>query len=382
MVQIPEPGTLLFSWRAKTFFELGGVLLTKPDGSRGLAPAWPDRDGTYRASKEGSLKGLAPGARGAYTVVHRGFFGRAIEVAGPFAVAAPVPRGKPFRFLAFGDSGAGNNAQAALAELMAEQKPDLMIHTGDLVYPTGAPEDYLNSFFRPYAGLICSVPFMPVLGNHDCVTDKGRPLLEFFDLPRNGPGGIELERNYWFDFGDARFVALDSNRVAKEQGGVITVKQMKTIIASWVRSVLCGCDARWRFVYFHHPFYTGSTHPPQGGAYMKEAYLKVFEDCGVDVVFCGHNHLYERTAPIKGDQIVGDGQGVVYITTGAGGARRYPENLPPPEYIRAYNDEVLSFTQVDINTDRLELRQIDDRGRTLDEYVMVKSSAGEAGSVR
>jgi predicted phosphodiesterase len=372
MVQIPEPETLIFSWKTTPYAELEGVLLTGPDGNEGLALGRLDQHGVLRASRQGTLKGLAPGAKSSYRIVHSGFLGRKIEVAGPFPVTAPVPKGQPFRFLVFGDSGTGNNAQCALAELMIEQRPDLVIHAGDLVYPTGAPEDYSDNFFRAYAGLVCSVPFMPSLGNHDCVTDKGRPLLDLFDLPRNGPEGIEAERNYWFDFGDARFVALDSNRTAKEAGGVITVKQMKTVIAPWLRSVLCGCGARWRFVYFHHPFYTGSTHPAQGGAYMKEAYVEVFEDCGVDVVFCGHNHLYERTAPIKEDRIVADGGGAVYVTTGAGGARRYPENLPPPEYIRAYNDEALSFTRVDILADRLELRQIDDQGRMIDEYEIVK----------
>jgi len=51
---------------------------------------------------------------------------------------------------------------------------------------------------------------MPILGNHDCLAKRGRPLLDFFVLPENGPGEAWKERNFHFDFGDARFVGLDS----------------------------------------------------------------------------------------------------------------------------------------------------------------------------
>ena len=108
---------------------------------------------------------------------------------------------------------------------------------------------------------------------------------------------------------------------------------------------------------------------------MRDAFVDVFEQCGVDLVFCGHNHLYERTAPIKGDQVVPDGAGVVYVTTGAGGGGRYEENLPPPPYMRAYRDDVFSFTQVEVTSERLVLRQIGEDGRAFDEYVIAKNPA-------
>ena len=97
----------------------------------------------------------------------------------------------------------------------------------------------------------------------------------------------------------------------------------------------------------------------------------------MDVVFCGHNHLFERTAPIKADKIVSDGRGVVYITTGAGGVTRYPEQDPPPSYMRAFNDSVFSFTRVDVTADRLKIEQIDESGEVIDTYVI--SHQAEAG---
>ncbi|MBN2561162.1 MAG: metallophosphoesterase [Phycisphaerae bacterium] len=371
MVQIPEPDALTIVWEMDAAFPGGAVRLTGPQGPELVEEVTP-ANGRYEAT----FKGLLAGTGYSYSVVNHGFLGREIVVAGPFKTATAPPRGRPFRFLAFGDSGVGSYSQQALADLMTEQNPDLIIHAGDLDQSTGDPENYLTSYFQPYAALIRSVPFLSVVGNHDCATDFGRPLLNIFVLPRNGPDNIEPERNFWFDFGDARFVGLDSNKIAGKQSGVLTPEQMKTIVAPWLREVLTDCDARWKFAYFHHPFYTGcTTHTPDGAAYVKEAYVSVFEECGVDIVFSGHNHLYERSAPILHDAIVDvERGGVVYVTTGAGGAGRYPMSDTPPDYNVVYNDKCLSFTQVDLTADRLELRQIGDNGQTIDEYVIEKTA--------
>ncbi len=372
MVQIPEPGVLAIVWHMETPFARGAVRLTGPGDVELVAEA-TEANGRYVAT----FSDLPPDRAYRYVVLNDGFLGREIPVAGPYDTAAATSRGEPFRFVAFGDSGVGSHSQAALAELIADAKPAVVIHTGDLVYTVGAAEDYLLNFFQPNERLIRSVPFMPSLGNHDCATEFGQPYLDAFELPENGPPGIPLERHYWFDFGDARFVALDSDKVAEKHSGVLTPEQMKTVVAPWLREVLTNCDARWKFVYFHHPFYTGcGTHSPDGAAYVKEAYVDVLEDCGVDIVFAGHNHLYERTAPILRDKIVEAGQGgVVYVTTGAGGASRYPMDEDPPDYIVAYNDEFLSFTQVDLSANTLHLKQISDRGLVLDEYVIEKTPA-------
>ena len=140
-----------------------------------------------------------------------------------------------------------------------------------------------------------------------------------------------------------------------------------------LRDVLANNDARWKFVFFHHPPYTGSTHDAAGQAFVKDAFSAIFDDTGVDIVFTGHNHLYERTAPIKGDKMVGEGEGPVYITTGAGGAPQYPEELPAPPYMRFYKDGIFSFSKVDIAGDKLTTRQIDENEKVIDEYVIDKS---------
>jgi hypothetical protein len=165
-------------------------------------------------------------------------------------------------------------------------------------------------------------------------------------------------------------VALDSNLDAN--GGAMQHAAMKTTVADWLREILTNCDAAWRIVYFHHPFYTGSAHSADSAAYVKEAYVDAIEAAGVDVVFCGHNHLYERIGSMRGDQQVTDGEGVLYITTGAGGAQRYEEQPNAPDYVKTFNDSVFSFTRVDLTPNTLTLQQIGEDGHAFDEVVLKK----------
>jgi len=372
MVQLPGPGRVSIVWDWEPW---GDSKIRWSDGTRTEEISATERKGERF---EVTLDRLAPGSTFEYTLAYSWLPGSTRTVGATHTVKVPPARGAGFRFMAFGDSGSGGNAQYELAEIMTRQKCDLIIHTGDLIYPSGAAGDYPRKFYDPNAKLIATTPFMPSLGNHDCATGKGAPLLEQFELPENGPAGLEAERNYWFDYGDARFVALDTNR--SNELGVISFEDMKGKVAPWLRQVLSDTDARWKFVFFHHPPYTGSTHDAGGQAFVKDAFSAIFDETGVDMVLCGHNHLYERTAPIKGDQVVGEGEGPVYITTGAGGQSRYPEVLPPPDYMRKYRDDVLSFTVIDLTPDKLTLRQIDENDKVIDEYVIVKASASPGPS--
>jgi len=375
MVQLPHDGGLSVVWEMKGDWMVNGAV--QVSGTDGLEKTVGTSGGASPGKQrfQVAIEDVKPGATYIYTLVNRGWF-RDVPVAGPFTVTTPPLPGKSFRFACFGDSGSGSNSQAELAELIASKRPDVVIHTGDLIYPAGDINDYRPKFFEPYKDLITSCFFMPSLGNHDCATQRGSPFLEVFDLPQNGPKGIPPERNYWFDYGDARFVALDSNDIFP--AGVVTALDRKEKVGPWLRDVLKGAGGRWKFVYFHHPFYTHSKHAAEGAAYMKESYVDIFEECGVDVVFTGHNHLYERTAPIRKDQVMPEGQGVVYVVSGAGGAERYAKRPNPPAYLRVAVDDVFSFTLVELSATRFALKQINERNEVIDEYTIQKPGDAQA----
>jgi hypothetical protein len=208
------------------------------------------------------------------------------------------------------------------------------------------------------------VPFYPVLGNHDIVTQNGLPLLQTFVLPENGPEGVEPERCYWFDYCNARFIALDTN---------LDEVTLETAVVPWLSSVLAEATTTWKFVFFHHAVYTNASHRPN--EYVMTHLVPVFDAGGVDVAFAGHNHLYERTHPIRGGAVVEPGEGVVYVTTGAGGMSLYNEDEEPVDWMAVSYDEKFSFTLVDIDGAKLTLRQINDDNDIIDEWVYDKTAA-------
>jgi 3',5'-cyclic AMP phosphodiesterase CpdA len=291
------------------------------------------------------LTGLQPGATYRYRV---GSNGRTLR-AGKFQTAKAA--GQPFRFAVWGDSGIGGKAQQILAAQIEKQRPDFLLHTGDLIYQRGRSRDYDPYFFRVYAPTLARVPFYGSLGNHDVLTNRGQPFLDNFVLPRNGPPGIVPERNYSFDYGNAHIVVLDSN---------LSERQLRREIAPWLERDLRASRARWKFVVFHHPPYSSGLHGDEPRT--QRALVPALARARVDIVFNGHDHHYERFRPRNG---------VTYIVTGAGGAGLYRRQKNDPATAR-YRNDVHSFTQIDINGGVLQGRQIAANGTIIDQWRLIK----------
>jgi len=266
--------------------------------------------------------------------------------------------GSPFSFAVFGDSGSGSKGQYHLAEIIESYPLDLILHTGDLIYPDGETEDYQKKFFSPYEDILSSVPFYPVLGNHDVRTENGAPFLETFSLPDNGPERLARGRCYWFSYAGACFVGIDST---------LEKKVLEQQVVPWLADVLNSSDRRWKFVFFHHPPFSSGSLRSESQA-VAQVLVPVFEETGVDVVFCGHNHFYERVGPLLDGDVNPDG-GVLYIISGAGGKSLRTLNRLKP-YTRAFYSASYSFTYIEVQDDVLQLHQINQADEVVDEYIL------------
>jgi len=200
---------------------------------------------------------------------------------------------------------------------------------GDLVYPRGEAKQYSRKFFKPYEKILRSTPFYPVLGNHDMKTEEGRPFLDTFSLPDNGPAGLEQGRCYWFTYSNAFFVGIDST---------LDRDTLQDRVVPWLSEILKSSEAMWKFVYFHHsPYSSGSG----SSKLIKDVLVPVIEEEEVDVVFCGHAHQYERIGPVLKGEVNRSG-GVLYIISGAGGkSLRSIKQLQP--YTAAFYSLSYSF---------------------------------------
>lgn len=286
------------------------------------------------------LSGLDPDALYSYTAVS----GPASKVG---AFTSMPQAGQPFRFAVYGDSRTYPDAHARVAESIRMSRPRIVFHTGDLV---GAGRDLTNwetEFFEPAAGLIANAPLIPVPGNHEYAGSG--PLWFFYFFDRPGHEG-------WFalTYGDARFIGLDTS--APYAAG--------TPQHNWLVQELSSAayrDAAWRIVILHEPPFTSTVGRADNPAVRGEL-VPLFEQSGVDVVFCGHSHTYERYLH----------NGIYYIVTGGGGGPLYPlapDTTPP---IRQFGLSVHHHCIADVAAGTLTISAVDIAGEIFDSVELRK----------
>ena len=318
-----------------------------------------DAETTFPARRTGDrfearAADLEPGATYRYEILGVDPDGSRRRLAVGQARTAPPP-GTPFSFLMFADSGSGKRPQYRLAQVMERYPLDLVLHGGDLIYGQAAPGDYADKFFRPYRNLLRDVPFYPVLGNHDLKEDAGQAFLDTFSLPANGPAALPPNHCFWFDYGDARFVGIDSN---------LDPRTLADAVVPWLRDALGSAGRRWKFVFFHHAPWAGGNRPADGK--VCDILVPAIEAGGADVVFCGHNHLYERMLPRRNGRVVPASEGILYVVSGAGGKSLHKEQPEAVRDLAKFDDSQFSFTWVRVDARRVAIEQIGANDAVLD----------------
>lgn len=260
----------------------------------------------------------------------------------PETTPAPSTADEPRRaaIAVIGDMGTGDAAQRAVAAKMCRVHTrtgfEVVATTGDNVYPSGRPSDFVPKFFRPYRCLLRrGVRVRASFGNHDVMTRGGRPMLTTRAF------GMKA-RYYSFSAGPARVVVLDSTRLNDKQLGWLDRKLADARGAPWLIAVL------------HHPPYSGGSEHGSDLA-ARAALAPRFEAAGVDLVLTGHDHVYSRARS----------RGIRYIVTGGGGAALYPCARERPAAVRRCRS-VHHFVLLQMSESALRLRAITPDGAVVD----------------
>lgn len=244
------------------------------------------------------------------------------------------------RFAVIGDMGTGTKLQYQTAAKMSEVRDkfpfDFVITLGDNIYNGHTPRDFAKKFEEPYKPLLSAgVKFYATLGNHDKANDR-------FYKPFNMNG----QQYYTYKKNNVRFFAMDTTYMSPQQ-------------LAWLEKELQGASSDWIICYFHHALYSSAGF--HGSATELRTILEpLFVKYKVNVVFSGHDHVYERVKPQKGIQ---------YFTEGASGALR-AGNLRKSELTAVGYDQDCSFMLVEIAGDELHFQTITRTGRTIDSGVI------------
>ncbi len=252
------------------------------------------------------------------------------------------------KFAAVGDTGRGTRVQYELGTMMAAYQEkfnyDTIILTGDNMYYDQKPEDYVKKFELPYKALIDrDVKFYASLGNHDEPNQRNYKLFN-----------MDGREYYKLVKADASFYALNTVQLDKKQ-------------IDWLVSELEKDTSKWKIAFFHHPPYSSAGRHGSDEK-IREALHPLFVKYGVDVVFTGHDHTYERIKPMDGIQ---------YFVTGAGGEVRKNDLKDRSTITAAGFDTDLSFMIVEIVGDEMHFQSISRTGATVDKGV-IPNRVGES----
>ncbi len=255
-----------------------------------------------------------------------------------------------------GDTRNGYADWAQVAEQILAQAPDLLVYTGDIV-TLGPLQDDWDGFFDASPELLATVPLVSAHGNHEI-----NNIAYYAQLAMPGD-----EENYSFDYGALHQVVLNTDPNA---AGDLDGK-----IPEFLDDDLGASDAPWKIVTFHRGLYSsGSSHGSD--LTLRAAWGPIIDEHAVDLVIQGHDHIYERTFPMRAEVpgTTPGTDGTVYIVSGGAGADLYDTSFgtATQEPFTAFAESTFNATIVQIRPTMLSLTSYRADGSTLDELTITK----------
>jgi len=252
-------------------------------------------------------------------------------------------------FAVLGDNGSGGRHAMNVARQMAhtyQQTPyGVVLLAGDISYYGAIDDRYEDVFVRPYRPLIdAGVAWELAIGNHEIEEKRSE----------NATAQIEAQLQrfgkpntfYTVTHGPMDVFVLDSSTP------VATGEKAEEQLI-WLEQALAESDATWKVAILHHPLYSSGKH----GSHLeiRDALEPLFVAGGVDIVFTGHDHHYERTHPQSG---------ITYVLSGAGCKL---SDVGESDFT-AHAESTLQFMLVEIDGDTMDVQAITTDGTVIDQF--------------
>jgi hypothetical protein len=357
-------------------------------------------------------------------------------------VTNPLPGTvQPIRVWCIGDFGKDNAEQGLVRDAFLNYEngkhTDFWIWLGDNAYESGTDQEFQDKVFASpngYASIFPRLPFLPTPGNHDYLSiapptsnisplNHTGPYYDIVNVPTYGEmGGVPsgTEAYYSYDYGNVHFVSANSE-IGTFLGSTndwIGVYPYINPFASpfsssqftqWLHADLAATNQRWKVVYFHQPPYTDGSHDASSFwevfmRAMREHIVPILDQYGVDLVMCGHSHVYERSFLIKGHygnpgsfnasmlidgnsgtdsigeayvknvSVPGGNDGTVFVVAGNSGSKdTNPALAYPAHYYGDGCDTCIGSFLLDIHGDTLRGRYLKASGLIGDDFTIYKN---------
>jgi hypothetical protein len=215
-------------------------------------------------------------------------------------------------------------------------------------------------------------------------------------------GGVasNTELYYSFDYGNIHFVCLNSELQSYTNSS-------SSPMFNWLRSDLQANTKEWTVCYFHQPPYSKGSHNSDDFwellmLAMRQNALPILEQYDVDLVLCGHSHVYERSKLIKGHYgysfsfnnnthtvsnnsgnfsqgqhytkyLNGTNDGTIYVVCGNSGSSESGSSLNHPVMVASDGgSSAYGSLLLEVNGNRLDGKYIKSNGVIDDEFTIIK----------
>ena len=308
-----------------------------------------------------TLGGLKPHTRYFYRVTARDAAGNLARSEVATFQTMPGPD-DAWAFGILGDTQRNPEVTRRCADGIFALRPNFMLHCGDVVDDGHARSQWLFDLFEPCSKLFAHVPAFPVIGNHE---KNSHWYYDYFHLP-------EPEYFYTFRCGNAEFFMVDSNKPCGPES-----EQYARL-----EKALAASTATWKFAAHHHPCFSSDENdygdtlqgkedvdfrPGDGNA---RELIPLYEKHGVDIVFAGHIHSYERTWPIL-NMAINQARGVRYIVSGGGGGG-LEQAGPQRAWFSIHVQRGHHFCFATVHDRTIQFKAYDIEGRLFDTFELTK----------
>lgn len=336
-----------FLWRTDTAtlatvveYGTGGTLTARVEGASFLFDGDP---GEYRIHEVKLCGSLLPNTTYQYRVGGDGHF------SPMYAFTTPGAPGTfdTYRIGVVGDSRGSYEEWSHIFTAMESYDPDFYVFTGDAVSYGGNQEEW-DAWFRATGETLAHKAMILAHGNHEGLATN---YFAQMSLPGN-------EQWFTIKYGTLHLVIL--NDTASGLTGL-------TDQAAYLDRSFADAVPGYRGVTAHHQGMYATCTLHGSNETLRDLWVPKYDAYGVQMVFNGHNHLYERSVPIRGGVEVAPTEGAIYITTGGAGAPLY-RTFDQEEWFAGAANSIEHFVIADFSPAGIHVVARDLAGNVIDDF--------------